>query len=175
MLTRASLFTAALACVPCLAAAQSSSPVAAAFRDQERTAARNLVAAIEDVPADKLTYRPTPSQMSFAQIAQHLAGGNDALCGVVGGVKAPARPKLDSTASKEALVTRLKETFQFCDDVVTKLDDSNLDAKRTTFGMSNTKAGWILVTTGDWEDHYSQLANYMRLNGLVPPTAKPKK
>ena len=30
----------------------------------------------------------------------------------------------------------------------------------------------VLVTVGDWEDHYSQLAIYLRLNGHLPPTAK---
>jgi len=29
-----------------------------------------------------------------------------------------------------------------------------------------------LLTTGDWADHYSQMANYLRLNGILPPTAK---
>jgi hypothetical protein len=27
----------------------------------------------------------------------------------------------------------------------------------------------------DWADHYSQLANYLRLNGILPPTARPAK
>jgi hypothetical protein len=30
----------------------------------------------------------------------------------------------------------------------------------------------MLVTVGDWADHYSQSAIYLRLNGLLPPTAK---
>ena len=30
----------------------------------------------------------------------------------------------------------------------------------------------MFVTVGDWADHYSQSANYLRLNGLLPPTAK---
>jgi hypothetical protein len=29
-----------------------------------------------------------------------------------------------------------------------------------------------MITVGDWADHYSQEANYLRLNGLVPPTAQ---
>jgi hypothetical protein len=30
----------------------------------------------------------------------------------------------------------------------------------------------IVATTADWADHYSQQAIYLRLNGLLPPTAK---
>jgi hypothetical protein len=32
----------------------------------------------------------------------------------------------------------------------------------------------MTLTTADWADHYSQLANYLRLNNLLPPTAKQK-
>ena len=37
-----------------------------------------------------------------------------------------------------------------------------------------TRAEAMFVTVDDWADHYSQLANYLRLNGRVPPTAKEK-
>jgi len=37
-----------------------------------------------------------------------------------------------------------------------------------------SRAGVIIITTGDWADHYSQEAIYLRLNGLLPPTAKKK-
>jgi len=30
----------------------------------------------------------------------------------------------------------------------------------------------MTLTTGDWADHYSQQAVYLRLNGQLPPTAK---
>ena len=164
----------ALLVLPALLLAQKS-PVADAFRKQERNAAKNLVAAAEDVPADKLKYRPTAGQMTFAQIIDHLSEGNDALCGVISGMKPPTRSKVDSASGKEAQIARLKETFAFCDEAVAHLDDTKLGTTQTAFGMSDTQASWILITTGDWEDHYSQMSNYLRLNGLLPPTAKPKK
>jgi hypothetical protein len=34
------------------------------------------------------------------------------------------------------------------------------------------RAAIMTITTGDWADHYSQAAIYLRLNGLLPPTAK---
>lgn len=157
--------------LPALLAGQKS-PVADAFRTQEKNAAKNLVAAAEEMPADKYSFKPTPTQMSFADIMVHLSNGNDALCGSIGGEKAPSRTKIEATASKEALVARLKETFAFCDQAVAHLDDAKLGDTRMTFGRNDTQAGWILITTGDWEDHYSQVANYLRINGLVPPTAK---
>ena len=33
----------------------------------------------------------------------------------------------------------------------------------------------LIALTNDWADHYSSAAMYLRLNGLLPPTAQPKK
>ena len=103
----------------------------------------------------------------------HLAQGNDFLCGAIGGLKAPARTKVADTAAKAVLVARLKETFAFCEEALDKLDDSKLAEEVPFFGgRMMTRAAVMTVTTGDWADHYSQAAIYLRLNGHLPPTAK---
>lgn len=179
------LTAAAVALVPSIAAAQQATPaapaapapvanpVATAFRDNAQQMAKNLIAAAEDVPADKYAYKPTPAQMSFGQIVVHLAQGNDFLCGAIAGQKAPQRTKIAATDSKETLVARLKETFAFCDQALGTVDDSKLAEQLPMFGgRMMTRAAVMTLTTGDWADHYSQFANYMRLNGMLPPTAK---
>jgi DinB family protein len=164
----------AFACLPAYAIAQSA-PVADAFRDDAKHVGKNLIAALDAFPADKYSYKPTPAQMSVGAIAVHLAQGNDYLCGTIGGTKAPDRAKVDPTASKDVLMARLKETFAFCDQALSSLDDSKLGEELPWFGgKTKTRAGVILDTNGDWADHYSQLANYMRLNGLTPPSAQKK-
>jgi hypothetical protein len=166
-----------IACsLPSAALAQGGAPVADAFREVASRQARNLVAAAEVMPAEKYAYKPTPAQMSFADVIGHLSGGNDYFCSTLAGVAAPKRAELAKDAGKDKLVARLKETFQFCDTALAKLDDSKLDAKVPFFGQPEiSRAALILATTEDWGDHYSQLANYLRLNNLLPPTAKPKK
>jgi len=158
------------------AAAPPASPVADAFRQQEQRYARILVAAAEAMPAEKYSYRPTPQQMSFAEIQVHLANeGNDELCGKLTGIAVPQRAKVDTTATKEQLVTRLKETFGFCETALAKLDDSKLSTPIQLFGPNPfSQAAAIMITVGDWADHYSQEANYLRLNGVLPPTARPR-
>jgi hypothetical protein len=169
MMPRLSVAVFALSFAPALAA---QAPVAAAFREDAAQVGKNLMAAAEVMPADKYSYKPTPAQMSFGDIVVHLSGGNDALCGLIGGVKAPTRTKVSATDSKDALVARLKETFAFCDQALAKLDDAKLSEQLATFGMTKSRAGWEMVTVGDWADHYSQMANYLRLNNQLPPTAK---
>jgi len=156
-----------------LAAQGGPSPVADALRANEQQMGRNLVAAAEEMPADKYGYKPTPEQMTFARIVVHLSGGNDFLCGTIAGVKAPERAKVDTTDSKDKLVARLRETFQFCDTALAKVDDAKLAEQVPFFGgRQASRASVILTTVGDWADHYSQAANYLRLNGHLPPTAK---
>lgn len=158
--------------MPSILPAQGS-PTARAFRDFEASEAKNLVAAAVEMPADKYSFKPTPAQMSFGQIVTHLAQGNDFFCGAIGGTTAPKRSKIEATASKDALVARLKETFQFCDESLAKLDDTNLSEMLPFFNMpKKSRAGLMIIATGDWADHYSQSAIYLRLNGLLPPTAK---
>src|SRR5438046_6568882 len=156
--------------------AASTSPVADALRQMQQRFGRILVAAAEAMPAEKYNYRPTPAQMSFAMIQAHLANeGNDMLCSKVAGVPAPQRTAADSTLGKDALVARLKETFQFCETAFAHLDDSKLNEPIQLFGPNPfSRATTILITVGDWADHYSQEANYLRLNGVLPPTARPR-
>ncbi|HVS61233.1 MAG TPA: DinB family protein [Gemmatimonadaceae bacterium] len=164
---------ATLVLLPGVVAAQQANPVADAFRDNAKQEGKNLIAATEEFPADKFSYKPTPAQMSFGDIVVHLSKGNDYLCGSIGGVKAPTRTKVDADDGKPALVARLKETFAFCDQALAPLTDANLAEQLPFFGGKKmSRAGVMTVTTGDWADHYSQSAIYMRLNGLLPPTAK---
>jgi hypothetical protein len=182
MKSRASVLLIALAALPVSLAAQSTaaaaapaskSPVADGLRGMEQRFSRILIAAAEAMPSDKYNYRPTPAQMSFAQIQVHLANeGNDILCGKTAGVDVPARAKVDTTATKEQLIARLKDTFQFCEQAFAKMDDSKLGEPVSMFGMNMNRATALLITVGDWADHYSQEANYLRLNNLVPPTAR---
>jgi len=176
MRARTILSTLAVSILPSLAAAQAApaSPVANAFREYAATEAKNLIGAAETMPADKYAFKPTPAQMSFADIVVHLSGGNDALCGAIGNMKAPTRTKVPATSGKEALVARLKETFDFCHQALTKLDDSALSQELSLFGQKMTRAGFEMEAAGDWADHYSQTAVYLRLNGQLPPTAQKK-
>src|SRR6266545_4030198 len=116
--------------------APSTSPVADGLRAMHQRFSSILIAAAEVMPADKYNYRPTPGQMSFAQIQVHLANeGNDILCGNTGGLAVPQRAAVDTTATKEQLVARLKETFQFCEQAFARMDDSqnwNVSLSRAT-------------------------------------------
>jgi uncharacterized damage-inducible protein DinB len=151
-----------------------ASPVAEAIRSSAGRAATNFIAAAEDMPAAKYGFKPTPAQMSFGEAVAHMAAGNDTYCSSIGGVAAPRRAALESGASKEQLVARLKETFQFCESALAGVSDSRLGETVPYFGEQTTRAAVMVSAAEEWAGHYSQIAVYLRLNGLVPPTAKPR-
>ena len=167
-----SIIVLAAACMPTLAIAQPSAPVADAFRRNEARLSKILVAAAEEMPADKYGYKPTPAQMSFGEVVLHVAGDNDQACPPIAGMKAPTRATLSPTDDKAKLVARLRESFDFCNQSIAHLDDSNLGGQASAFGTTWTKPALMMERIEDWADHYSQFAIYLRLNGLLPPTAK---
>src|SRR2546426_12536978 len=157
-----------------VAGAQAQNPVTNGLRAIEQRYAKNIVDAAEEMPADKYGYKPTPAQMSFGDVVGHLiADGNDYLCSAASGQKAPDRPKLAGTDPKDKLVAGLKDSFQFCATALAAMQDAQLgDSIKFFGGRMSTRGLATLITVADWADHYSQMANYLRLNGLLPPTAK---
>jgi uncharacterized damage-inducible protein DinB len=156
-----------------VAAQDSRNPVSDALGAREQRHAKNLVEAAQDMPAEKYGFKPTPAQLSFADVVVHLADGNDYFCSTIAGQPAPQRPKLVATAAKDALVARLKETFDFCSSSLANVTDATLADSVPWFGNRKvSRANAVIVTVDDWADHYSQVAIYLRLNGLLPPTAK---
>jgi hypothetical protein len=83
-----------------------------------------------------------------------------------------------ATWPKETLVAKLKESFAFCDSALGQLDDAKLAEQVSITFNNNTRvasrASMVLGHSLDLADHYSQIANYMRLNNMLPPTALPR-
>ena len=130
-----------------------------------------LVEAFDSIPANRYEYRPTPIQQTIGYIAQHLEQANYGLCERLGQLK-PARTAKDSLADtikarwpKDTLVARLEASLRFCDQAIERVPQVNSAALAST----------LLAFETDLAEHYSQLAVYMRLLGMVPPSALPPK
>jgi hypothetical protein len=150
----------------------AQAPVAAALRNSLTTASKNFTASADRMPEDKYSYKPTPANMTYGQHIVHMADFNEMMCALIGGAKAPAHDKVAATAAKEAIVSHLKGSFAFCSTALASLDDSQLAATVPFFGSQITRAAAILILSSDWSDHYAVTSTYLRLNGLLPPTAK---
>ena len=162
-----------------------ANPITASFRGRTMGLQRILAQAFDSIPESKFGYKPTPAQLSIGYIAQHLASDNYFFCNLFGAMKATVAAKDTTTADsikakwpKDTLVAKLKASFTFCESAFAQLDDAKLaDQVPVTFGGQSrtiTRAGMVLGHALDMADHYSQIANYMRLNNMLPPTALPR-
>lgn len=162
-----------------------ANPITAVFRPRMLASHRNLAQAFDSIPEAKFSYKPTPAQQTVGYIAQHLANDNYFFCNNFGDMKGtrPARDtetpdSVKATWPKADLVASLKASFAFCEQAFGQLTDAKLaDQITITFGANSrtgTRASMVLGHLLDMADHYSQIANYMRLNNMLPPTALPR-
>jgi hypothetical protein len=154
-------------------AQQTKNPVSMVVREMLDRQQKNLIAAAEEMPAAKYTYSPTPEQMSFAHLVTHIAESNYHLCSLLADVPAHKAWDPSGKEGKDELVAALKDSFEFCGKAVAAMDDSKLgDTVKGHHGESAPRAWAAIALTNDWADHYSAAAMYLRLNGMLPPTAK---
>jgi uncharacterized damage-inducible protein DinB len=153
----------------------TANPVSAALRQRNTQYARNMVAAADAMPADKFTFHPTPDQMSYAHLVMHIAQSNTLLCSSISGTPAPDLNDLKDTDAKEKLVAAIKTSFEYCTTALANVDDSKLGEQVKLFGTRTASRAAAMMTLAiDWADHYSAQAGYLRLNGILPPSAQPR-
>jgi hypothetical protein len=164
---------------------QPANPITTAFRTRTLGLQRNIAQAFDSIPESKFGYKPTPAQLTIGYIAQHLVSDNYLFCNNFGAMKGTQSAADTTTADsvkakwpRDTLVAKLKASFKFCEDALGQVDDAKLAEPVTlTFGgqsRQTTRANMVLGHALDVSDHYSQLANYMRLNNIIPPSALPR-
>jgi hypothetical protein len=150
------IFAAIAALVPLAARAQgaqaSGNPVSDSVKAMVAQHAKAIIAAADEMPADKYSYKPTDGPITFGHLIMHLA----------------------QTDPKDKWVTALKASFDYCGGVLDKTDDSKLNEMVPGFRGSVPRARVMITLVADLYDHYSAEAAYLRLNGMLPPTAQPR-
>jgi uncharacterized damage-inducible protein DinB len=159
--------------------------VAQAFRGFGRPYGTWLLMAFDSIPANQYAFKPTPIQQSIGYIAQHLENANYQLCSRFGDAprKMTAKDSLADTVKarwpKDTLTARLRESFVFCNNAITKLTDASIDdpfviGQGTPRQTTVPRARDLILFVTDLAEHYSQIATYMRILGMVPPSALPQ-
>jgi hypothetical protein len=159
----------------CLFAQETKNPVSSVIKEILPRQQKNIIAAVESMPADKFNYKPTPDQMTFGHLVVHIVESNNYLCGKAADTAPPKAQEVKESDSKEKLVAALKASFDFCFSALAKADDSKLGDNIEVFGGRQAPRAFAFIALASgWADHYSAAAQYLRLNGILPPTAKKK-
>ena len=141
----------------------------------------NIVKAAEQFPTEKLTWQPTPAVRSWARLIGHITDDNNSACWLLAGeAQAPARvDTLDSQESpanklsKDDLVKGLKDSVERCNKAFANVNESNM-AERNGPAGRRSKLFSLIYNTSHTNEHYGNIATYMRLNNLVPPSSAPR-
>ena len=158
------------------AAAPVKDPVTASLRVLLPRSRNNTLGAITAMPADKFGYKPTPDQMSFSHLVVHIIGFNNGFCAKAADVAEPKVEEVKESDSKDKLLAAATASYDFCGEALGKMDDSKLgDSIELFAGRQAPRAMADLILASGWADHYAAAAMYLRLNGVLPPSAQPKK
>ena len=131
-----------------------------------------VIAAAEKMPEESYSFKPTPDVRSFGQLVGHLADSQLYFCSLAAGETPPAGGAEKSKTSKADLIAALKEAVAYCGKAYTGMTDAkgsemvklmNFDFARLTVLSANT--------AHDYE-HYGNMATYMRIKGIVPPSSE---
>ena len=150
-------------------------PVTTVLRTLQTSRQKNILGAIDAMPADKFSYKPTPDQITFGHLVVHITESNNAMCSKIADVPAPKVDELKETDPKDKLQAAARASFDFCSTALANVDDSKLGDPMDFGRIQGPRAMAVFFLSGGWADHYGAAAMYLRLNGILPPSAQPKK
>jgi len=137
----------------------------------------NFFSVAEAMPEDKYDYVPTAGKFdgarSFGEQVKHVACAQFAFFNEFEGKKPPddcEKGGHDPAKKKAELVKYLQDSFDYSNRVIATLTAENaLDRVAGRYAGPNTKLGISTVSVWHVTDHYGQLVEYLRMNGIVPP------
>jgi hypothetical protein len=142
-----------------------------------------LLGVADAMPATKYTFAPSDGEFkgvrTFAQQVKHLAATNYILAAGILGVEPPAdagdEMGPDSLKTKSDILEYLRESFVYLHKAVATIDDRNAVIQTPAISPlrgSATRLGLAMETLLHSFDHYGQLVEYLRMNGIVPPASR---
>ncbi|MGH9415115.1 MAG: DinB family protein [Terriglobales bacterium] len=154
---------------------------------------REIVAAAEAMPADKYNFAPPDRDgnfagvRTFAQQVKHLAVSNYSYGAAILGQKPPVASGANENGpadltNKDAIVKLLRDSFNYAVSAVNNIrPDQQLQAARPGTRANSSRLATATAIAPHAMDHYGQMVEYLRMNGLTPPAsatsapANPKK
>jgi uncharacterized damage-inducible protein DinB len=144
---------------------------------------KEFVSAAEAMPEDKFGFAPTNGEFkgvrTFAQQVKHVSAVNYLVAAAILGEKPPVElggeNGPDTIKSKDEIVKFAKDSFVYVHKAFATLKDSNLVSPpiKSPFGEGKaTRLGAATLIAGHCMDHYGQMVEYLRMNGIVPPASR---
>ena len=138
-----------------------------------------FVGAAEAMPPEKYDFAPATNiglysgVRTFAQEVKHVTEANYSLMRSFGVPGAPDSKTIDALKTKDDIVKALKDSFAYMHSGISTITPDN--AFQSVPGPAQyklTRASVAAYAMGHMMDHYGQLVEYLRMNGIVPPASR---
>ncbi len=141
-----------------------------------------FIGAADAMPEDKYSFAPTTGEFkgvrTFAQQVKHVAAVNYIFGAAILNEKPPVdvsgESGPDSVKTKAEIMKFLKDSFAYLHNAVASINDKNALDEVSLFGMKLSRLGVGTFSTAHPFDHYGQMVEYLRMNGIIPPASRPQ-
>src|SRR5579863_7398529 len=124
------------------------------------------------LPADKITWRPSPDARSFAEVFLHVAGERYGFLSLLGATPPPGfkAGQFDkSTIERDRIVEALNQSWDFTSRTINGMSNADFAKLLPKLGPQANEGDVIYLLVADAHEHLGQLVAYSRQNGIVPP------
>ena len=144
-----------------------------------------IVSGADAMPADKYGYAPTDGEFkgvrTFGQMVTHLSATNYILAAAALGQGPPAdagdESGPDAVRTKAEILNYLKGSFAYLYKAVEAIGQKNTPVKSSPISplksTEATRLSLVVESLVHAFDHYGQMVEYLRMNGVVPPASRP--
>jgi uncharacterized damage-inducible protein DinB len=144
---------------------------------------REVVSAADAMPEEKYSFAPTSGEFkgvrTFGEQVRHIAAANFMFVSIMNGEKADMEAAEHGPAdikTKAQIMQYLKDSFAAAHKAIASLtaENSVTVLPNAPFPIFNTRLGVASFATAHCFDHYGQMVEYLRMNGIVPPASRPR-
>jgi DinB superfamily len=140
---------------------------------------RLVVPAAEAMPEAKYSFAPTNGEFqgvrTFAEQVKHLAAANYQLGAGALGEEPPAGTQNESAPpsvqTKAEIMEYLKGSFACLHRAAAAINEKNMNEPIAAKG-GRTRMWLLIDAVAHSSNHYGQMVEYLRMNGIVPPASR---
>ncbi len=146
---------------------------------------KSLVSAVDAMPADKFGFAPTDGEFkgvrTFGQMVKHLSATNHILAAAALGEEPPADAGdelgPETVRTKAEILDYLKSSFVHLSKAIEAIGQTNIPVNPSPISPLKkgevTRSSLVTESLMHAADHYGQMVEYLRMNGVVPPASRP--
>ena len=144
-----------------------------------------IVPAVDAMPADKFGFAPTDGEFkgvrTFGQMVKHLSATNHILAAAALGEEPPldAGDEVgpDAVRTKAEILNYVNDSFAHLYKAVDAIGRNNIPVNSSPISPLKkgdvTRSALVVEALMHACDHYGQMVEYLRMNGVVPPASRP--